>query len=156
MMSAIPASSVSLKTMADGTLRISFDIEPAQAQDAFKLFAAPGTQVAIAALKDGYGAKSDTPVSEPEKPARPREPMGDACYKTVMWCQEPEFWRFLNEEYRFDEPVTNTKEAAAAVRYVCAVESRKELDAKPTANERWSRLIRGPYSKWLIARGVTR
>ena len=33
-MSAIPASSVSLKTMADGTLRISFDIEPIHAQDA--------------------------------------------------------------------------------------------------------------------------
>ena len=49
-MSAIPCSSVSLKTMADGTLRISFDFEPANAQDAFRLFAAPGTPAAIALL----------------------------------------------------------------------------------------------------------
>ena len=55
-MSAIPCASVSLKTMADGTLRISFDIEPMHAQDAFKLFAAPGTPAAIAALQVGYAA----------------------------------------------------------------------------------------------------
>ena len=66
-MSAIPASSVSLKTMADGTLRISFDIEPIHAQDAFKLFAAPGTQAAIAALKAGTYL---------EHPAAPKKPKG--------------------------------------------------------------------------------
>tara|TARA_R110000868_G_scaffold376148_7_gene640965 strand:+ start:461 stop:649 length:189 start_codon:yes stop_codon:yes gene_type:complete len=51
-MTAIQATTVNLKTMADGTLRISFDFEPIDARNAFSLFSSPGTTVAIAAIKD--------------------------------------------------------------------------------------------------------
>ena len=154
-MSAIPASSVSLKTMADGTLRISFDIEPAQVQDAFRLFAAPGTQVAIAALKDGSFLEQSKPVQpippdSMELEIKTRAYMGDACYRMVTWCQEPTFWRFLNETHYSGLPgVTNKDEAAGKVCELCNVISRKELDTNSDANEAWHRLIREPYSKYL-------
>jgi hypothetical protein len=54
----ISAATVSCKTMADDTLRVSFDIEPADAQIAFQLFGRRGTAVAIAALTDD-AAKTD-------------------------------------------------------------------------------------------------
>ena len=146
-MSAIPASSVSMKTMADGTLRISFDVEPSQAQDAFKLFAAPGTQVAIAALKDGSFLAQ--PVAEP----KPREQLGDACYRTVLWCADPHFWNFLNNTPFFGDAsfrIANSPlTASKAVKTICNVESRKELDTNPEANETWHREIRQPYAGYL-------
>lgn len=43
--------SVSCKTLADGTLRLTVEIEPYKALDAFALFHMPGTPLALAALK---------------------------------------------------------------------------------------------------------
>ncbi len=98
----------------------------------------------------------EKPVEPPEKTAKqPREPMGDACYRTVMWCQDPEFWKFLESHYP-DAIINNAIHAAEYVKTVCDVVSRKELDTEPEANRLWHEKIRGPYSKWLIARGVVR
>lgn len=148
-MSAIPAASVSLKTMADGTLRMTFDIEPAQAKDAFSLFAAPGTPVAIAALKQGYAAKSD----EPE----PKEPVGHLCKWLVMRCAEPEFWRWLEAEPMKGEGTafTSAIQASEFVKYYLGIDSRKEIDGNPEREADFHNLIRGPYSRWLARRGVT-
>jgi hypothetical protein len=148
-MSAIPASSVSMKTMADGTLRVSFDFEPSQAQDAFRLFCTPGTQVAIAALRDGsfleQANKADIPVS-PAKIAGPR--MGDCCRRAVMWCAEPQFWDWINA---FDEGacIKTADDAKSWVCMVCEIDSRKELDTDNEANKAWHRLIREPYRQYL-------
>lgn len=45
---AVMASTGQVRTMADGSLRISIEIEPRHAKDAFALFGAPGTPVALA------------------------------------------------------------------------------------------------------------
>ena len=50
-MSAIEATSVKVATLVDGTLRVTFDIEPRHARDAFALFGAPGSEMALAALR---------------------------------------------------------------------------------------------------------
>jgi hypothetical protein len=47
----IEATSVAMKTLADGTLRIVVEVEPYRALDAFALFRAPGTVMALAAIK---------------------------------------------------------------------------------------------------------
>ncbi|MEY9435543.1 hypothetical protein [Bradyrhizobium elkanii] len=47
---AVSGSTTTVKTMADGTLRVSVDIEPRHAQAAFAMFGAPGTAVALARL----------------------------------------------------------------------------------------------------------
>lgn len=147
-MSAIPCSSVSLKTMADGTLRISFDIEPKDAQDAFRLFAAPGTPAAIAALQVGYAAASEAvnPVSE--------KPKGGPLAKLAgMWCNDPEFWSWIDVE----SGGFGCDSATCATGFIylhCHIDSRTELDHDPVAAEKFHRLIRGPYQKYLAARGI--
>jgi hypothetical protein len=47
----IEATSVAMKTLADGTLRIVVEVEPNNALDAFTLFRAPGTVMALAAIQ---------------------------------------------------------------------------------------------------------
>lgn len=150
-MSAIPAASVNLKTMADGTLRITFDIEPGQVQDAFRLFAAPGTPVAIAALKTGYAAKSGEP--DPQLNPLIKEGVGPLCKWVVMRCQETEFWAWLNAEFwPRGELVTSADQASGRVKSFLQVESRKEIDGDPVLEEIFHKRIRQPYQKWLQRR----
>jgi hypothetical protein len=47
----VQGATARISTLADGTLRLIVDIEPRDAQAAFRLFGSPGTAVAIAALK---------------------------------------------------------------------------------------------------------
>lgn len=140
-MSAIPASSVNLKTMADGTLRISFDIEPIHAQDAFKLFAAPGTQAAIAALKAG------TYVEQQQAPEKPKG--GELARLAGIWCNEPKFWRWIRTVG--GPEIDNDMQAAAWIRAVCEVASRVELDHHDRASKRFQELIRLPYMAYFRA-----
>lgn len=49
-MSLIEASSGQCKTMADGSLRLTFDVPPARAADAFKLFGTPGVPSVLGRL----------------------------------------------------------------------------------------------------------
>lgn len=83
-----------------------------------------------------------------------RAHMGDACYRTVRWCQEPTFWAFLDTKYCTGDGsgATNAKEAAWLVKEICEVESRKQLDTDNEANKTWHREIREPYSRWLKER----
>lgn len=57
--SVIEGSSVRVQTTSDGTLRILIDIEPRDAQTAFRLFGSPGTAVALAALKPEWQRGSE-------------------------------------------------------------------------------------------------
>ncbi len=144
-MSVIEAASVKVATMADGTLRITCDIEPGNAQAAFALFGAPGTPMALAALKVGHAA-----VTEPAA----EKPKGGALAKLAgMWCADPVFQDWLAEqEWAATWPYgkTPTETAANGIRAICGIESRVELDNNPAAEERFQRLIRGPYMKHLM------
>lgn len=153
--SALQAASAGVKDMADGSLRITIEFEPRYAKDAFALFGARGTQLAVAALRDGSFLEQTpvqaAPVADMGNPiTRPR--MGDACYRTVMWCADGLFWAFLNDRYARDGSVTDAKEAADVVRRVCGITSRKELDTNNDANKAWHRLIREPYRLYLESR----
>lgn len=59
MSDAIPFVSRKISTLVDGTLRIVVDVDPPHRAAAFSLFAEPGTNGAMAALKDGYGLVED-------------------------------------------------------------------------------------------------
>jgi hypothetical protein len=145
-MSAISAASVGVRTMADGTLRLTLDVEPANAKDAFSLFGSPGTPVAIAALKQGYAAKSD----EPEQ----KSPLGPLAKWLVCRCNEPEFWRWLGAEPCNGTDITSEAQASEFVKYYLGLESRKEIDGNPEREADFHSLIRGPYSRWLARRRV--
>lgn len=51
MDNVIEGATARISTLVDGTLRVVVDIEPRDAQAAFRLFGTPGTAVALAALK---------------------------------------------------------------------------------------------------------
>lgn len=152
-MSVIEAASAGVKDMADGSLRITFEFEPRHAADAFALFGPRGRSVAIAALADGHARASDTsPEPVAEEPKKEREHLGDLCWRAVQWCNDPEFRRWLGDQ--FEENAGTEYRAALKIKAVCGVESRKDLDANPVAAEKFNRLIRGPYQKHLQARGL--
>lgn len=86
-----------------------------------------------------------------------REPLGDLCWRAVQWCKEPEFWEFLTKAICVDGGgVFDESDAKYAVQVMCGIESRKELDTNPEAARKFNQLIRGPYQKHLIARGIVR
>lgn len=144
-MTIIEAASGSIKTMADGTLRISVDVEPRHAQAAFALFGSPGTAMALAALKTAQERAEAPPPADPA-PKAPERPQGPICRWLVMRCKEREFQEWCG--------VSSEAQAAEYVRNVCGVESRRDIDGNKAAEHAFQ-VIRGRYSKHLIARGKT-
>jgi hypothetical protein len=139
-MSVIEASSVQIRTMADGTLRIVCDVEPRHAQSAFRLFGSPGTPMALAGLKPA--------------PAEPERPKGGPLSQwAAMRGADPEFRRWLAQKYNTQCP--NEGAAASILRLVCEVESRADLDNDTIAAARFHERIMGPWQKHCIATGVT-
>jgi hypothetical protein len=140
-MSVIEGASVAVKTMADGTLRISVDVEPRHAQAAFALFGAPGVPMALAALKVGAAAEAKCDEVAPAAEAKPDKPIARWL---ALRCKEPEFQEWLRE----------AGEEGARVRVcdICCVQSRGDIDGDPVAEALFHRHIRGPYSKHNLAR----
>ncbi len=99
---------------------------------------------------------------------KPREPLGDLCWRAVQWCRDPEFAVFIHGVfYKLwptglpGTPVVKEGDSAEpfckfAVQQICGIESRKELDTNPEARRLFNEHIRGPFQKHLIARGVVR
>lgn len=139
--SAISAAAMTVRTMADGSLRITVEVEPQDAQQAFALFGKPGAPMALAALAVGHAA-----VQEPEKPKG-----GERAKWVAMRCQEPEFQQWLCSEFRASAQSAiclnrrGAELAACIVRSVCEVESRAELDTDPEAARVFDELIRRPW-----------
>ena len=147
-MSAIEATTAGFKDMADGTLRLFFDVEPRHADAALRLFRERGRAAALAALMHAH--------EQPAEPA-PEKPKGGERAKWVaMRCQEPEFQQWLKSEFpeqaRYAMGPTPETFAASIVRAVCGVESRAELDTDKYAPSRFEVLIR---KRWAAHNGVT-
>ena len=101
-----------------------------------------------------------------EKQQVSRERLGDLAWRAVQWCKEPEFADFITAKF-YDlhpsglpgTPVVNPNGSSEefckfAVQALCGIESRKELDANEDAKRLFNQLIRGPYQKHLMARGI--
>jgi hypothetical protein len=131
----IESSSSSARTMADGTLRLTVDIEPRHSQAAFALFGAPGTPMALAALKSAK--------------AEPAPKGGQLAQWVAMRCGEAAFQRWLQDtfpaQWQDAHGDTPAKWAASTVRAVCGIESRAELDNDDAAAVRFHAAIRKPF-----------
>lgn len=92
----------------------------------------------------------------PPGEAKPREYLGDLCWRAVQWCRDPEFVRWV-EKNTLAQPGDGDEDLAK--RFICdtcGVKSRKDLDTNPIAGAKFNREIRAPFQKYLIARGVVR
>lgn len=137
----VPASSVMVRTMADGTLRVSVDIEPRHAQTAFVLFGAPGTPIALAALKVGTQPEKD----QSTEPAAETTKGGPLAKWAAMRCQDVRFLKWMD--------VGSAEEARTEILDVCRIRSRAELDNNPDAAVLFDHHFRRPWAEHCKRRG---
>jgi hypothetical protein len=108
----------------------------------------PGGEVwvAIARLKDApqieaeANQEPDTDIGEIDKPPRPLSQVA------AILCTIQTFRRFLSE--RFKRTISGEDEAAALVRDICRVKSRRELDTDTAAASAF-RGMRADYRNWM-------
>jgi hypothetical protein len=144
---AVMGATTTIKTLADGTFRLSVDVEPRFAQQAFALFGSPGTPVALARITN------EAAVEQDRKAQREPDKKGGALAKLAgMLCADPEFWKFLAHE--FASTCNSADDAADLVRQTCDIGSRADLDNDAVAAKNFHEKIRGPWLKWRSARGL--
>lgn len=92
-------------------------------------------------------------VGDDELPVQPapqtEQPKGGALAVLAgRLCQDPEFWQFLSAKKPRAEPIASADAAAQAIRDICNVDSRAELDHIKEAAEAFHAEIRLPYVRW--------
>lgn len=84
---------------------------------------------------------------------KPREHLGDLCYRAVQWCNDPEFQEWICKQSQFGLVMPPSAHlAATTIKQWCDVASRKELDTNKRAAEDFRRLVIGPWQKYQMAR----
>lgn len=68
-------------------------------------------------------------------------------------CNEPAFYRYLEETTWWGDPVANAGEAADAIRSICAVSSRSEIDEHVQSQGTWREIV-SDYRAWKLAPSV--
>lgn len=131
-MEAISGTRRAMKEMADGTIRVQIDIDPACRSAFLQLFPHIDMPVAIAPLVADFERK------QPEK-----QKGGELARLAGQLCQNPQFQEWCEVE--------SAEAAAEWVREVCGIESRSELDHDDEAANRFHELVRKPFVVW---RGV--
>ncbi|AAQ54953.1 hypothetical protein Bcep22_gp19 [Burkholderia phage Bcep22] len=143
---AVMGATGTIKTMADGTFRLVVDIEPRYAQQAFALFGAPGTPVALARLTSEAAVAQDRAQQQAAASPEPERPKGGPLARLAgQWCNDPDFWAWLRSHGR---PCDNADDAAVIVRATCKIESRAELDSDDRAAHLFQEHIRSPFMLW--------
>ena len=140
-MSAIQASSAGVKDMADGSLRITLEFEPRYAKEAYAMFGARGTAIAVAALTQ------EASISHAQKETI-NEPKGGLLSQWLaIRCGEPEFWEFVKA--KTNAPAISSAEMCdAEVKLYLNILSKKEIDNIKQAEQRFHEMIRKPYMDW--------
>jgi hypothetical protein len=121
-------------TLADGTLRLIFDIEPRHAQAAFALFHSPGTPAALARL---ISPRSEIVVAE-EKEFKSK--IGHNCISACDLCKDKQFQSWSKS--------VNEEDAKQFILSTCKISSRKELDSNQEAANIFRTLIIIPFKSW--------
>lgn len=137
-MNAVLGTFVSIKTMADGTPRMTLDLD-CKLADIAALGMIPGTPFGIARIT------GESTVAEPEK--APAEKPGQLCVMACNFCKDSLFQQWVGAVT--GEPYESVTEEVAK-QYIlmrCRVESRKELD-HGEGTERFHRKIRGPFMEY--------
>ena len=106
-----------------------------------------GTWVAVARLKEPKEVMPDTELKstfetipaqdDQERPARGKREWRDMppSQQAAIRCGEPVFWAFLREKYTYKP--ASADDAAEAVRDLCVVPSRKDLNSNHQARAIW-------------------
>jgi hypothetical protein len=147
-MSAIEAVSKTVKTMSDGTLRLTVDISPIHAQDAFKLFGSPDVPMALARLTiESSKARAQAEAID-EKPKG-----GFLSQWLAIRCGESGFWEFIESQAfklaGIAVTVDSKDQCNVVVKELLEIQSKAEIDNDTEAEKSFHELIRIPYAQWL-------
>lgn len=135
-MTIIEATSAGIRDLVDGTLRITFDIEPRHAQGAYALFGIRGTACAIAVLTQAASIQ----VAQQETIALVIAP-GQLCIMACSFCNAPKFQEWIGASDR--------AHAKELLLQICGCASRKDLDVDSQAANIFHAHVRIPYLAWL-------
>lgn len=145
MSDLIQATSRQVKTMVDGTLRLTVDISPLNAQAAFALFGMPDAPVVLARLTQEaalQNAQTET-ILEAEIKG------GFLSQWLAVRCQEPNFWRFIEYCRGIKSGCINSIQSCdKELKNYLDIESKKEIDNDEEIKKRFHELIRLPYLDW--------
>lgn len=151
-MTVIMASTVGVRTMADGSMRLTVEIEPGDAIKAFTLFGSPGHSVALARITSEAATKAlqgiQTNSTADISAAILEKAKGGPLAKLAgMWCNDLRFHEWLRVVH---EVQVYTPDAAAnIVREWCGIGSRAELDSNEAAAHNFHGFIREPFAEYL-------
>ena len=93
-------------------------------------------------LGDDEKPVEQTPSAQPESKGGPLAQLAG------RWCNDPLFWKFLEDKCACIN-IDSTTRAAAALRTIVGCSSRAEIDHDVEAATRFQTLVRVPYMQWL-------
>lgn len=100
----------SAKTMADGSLRVTIDLNPADAIGAFTAFGSPGSPVAVARIKTEVAL-------EKGRPKKVKGPYGEYAQSLVrsQFFRTPAVWQGIGTDEEFLDWIRRQKSALSGV-----------------------------------------
>ncbi len=114
----------------------------------------------MAAFANAAGEKAERVPSKPRGPSTEaqRAAMSGFCGLAVRWCLDEHFQEWLAftypEQWALMTSDTPAGAAPQLVKYICKIESRKELDTDDQAHRLFDTLIRHPYAACRKADGL--
>lgn len=147
-MSAIRGTYSDLKFIRSRKVaQVVIEIPIEEAGQFTSLFGTPNpateTWVAMARLVEG-AQKAEPPPSKERRRFSELPPAQQAALR----CNEPAFWRFLNERKGY--AAQSADDAAEAVRDWCGVESRSDLNiVQGSGRSRWH-VLNGEFEVWMM------
>lgn len=159
-MNAVSGTRRAIKELVDGTIRLSVDISPVDRKAFFDLFPDIDMPIALAPLVDDFDRQDEPGVVEPD-PMTDRPKGGELAKLAGMLCSDPRFQKWMMRSFSCwstaatmaatlggeggadDEDV-----AAHAVRLICDIESRAELDHNARAAQLFHEKIRKPWMEF--------
>lgn len=138
-MSAFLGTFVNLKTMSDGTVRISLDLDCTLA-DFSALGLMPGTPFGIARIT------GESTIAKQEPEPEPKSKPGELCIMACTFCKDPLFYKWL--EAMGNPMAYGVENSRDCILEICEISSRKELDTNNKAAELFHNHIRIPFLAW--------
>jgi len=128
------------------SLQLIFEVPLEQQEQVLKMLGAPMPDQEIWCVIARLNLKvvSEQP-KELEAPKKSRAQMA------AILCSDARFWAFLSEKYGYS--VRSPEDAAEAVRDLCAVSSRSELDRNEAAAFCWDE-VRSEWQAFKVIEGV--
>lgn len=138
-MNAVSGTRRAFKELADGTIRVSIDLDPSQRRAFLDLFPDIDMPVALAPLVEDFEQQAlkvvDEVVTEILKPKG-----GELAKLAGILCADPKFQDWIS--------ATSEEDAATELRARCGVTSRAELDHNAKAATIFHEHIRKPWQEF--------